>query len=422
MPKVNMTCFCCCDVLLIAVPSGGYGLNYQETNATDKVGNGVSKQLYNITASTNFSWVGHWYEGTHETHYENAYLTLTALGGQLYHTSFWVWIGKENNLIPTRGSAINDTKFTISSNDSTLNYYYTPEQAVIESVAVGPGCTFFSDCNNHGRCNYYISQCECDDGYGSKLDRFRSANDDFNLDCSSKACPVGPAIGSVFQYNNVTNSTRNAHRPMECSNNGICDRFKGVCKCNKGYDGVACQKMVCPDKCNHRGVCQSMKRLAFNSEAIPLSKVNKPYYDGTNLTKNSGWDEDFGHMCVCDSAWAVGLGAGETQQAEYFGAACQYRRCPSGDDPDTIHVDETNCTGKALLNPRTNKYTLGEAGNLCHVDCSNRGKCDFNTGLCSCFTGYGGENCGYRLSQLYTMKNVTNSWRPGIIHSKHSEL
>ena len=70
------------------------------------------------------------------------------------------------------------------------------------------------------------------------------------------------------------------------------------------------------------------------------------------------WDADFGHMCLCDSSWKVlhtytcyyiqlqnnasimhvfkvGLGCNQTQQAEYFGPACQYRHCPTGDDPAT---------------------------------------------------------------------------------------
>lgn len=46
--------------------------------------------------------------------------------------------------------------------------------------------------------------------------------------------------------------------------------------------------------------------------------------------------------CVCDSKWQVGLGAGQTQEPEWFGPDCSLRHCPSGDDPST-DVDETDC-------------------------------------------------------------------------------
>ena len=38
-------------------------------------------------------------------------------------------------------------------------------------------------------------------------------------------------------------------------------------------------------------------------------------------------------------------------------------------------------------------YGTGAEGNLCHVDCANRGKCDFRTGLCECWTGSYGQDC-----------------------------
>lgn len=40
------------------------------------------------------------------------------------------------------------------------------------------------------------------------------------------------------------------------------------------------------------------------------------------------------------------------------------------------------------------RLLLLQAGNLCHVDCSGRGQCDYQTGECSCYDGFYGENCG----------------------------
>ena len=44
----------------------------------------------------------------------------------------------------------------------------------------------------------------------------------------------------------------------------------------------------------------------------------------------NSWDANLNYGCVCDSSWPVGLGYGETQQSEYFGAACELQHCPTG--------------------------------------------------------------------------------------------
>ena len=68
------------------------------------------------------------------------------------------------------------------------------------------------------------------------------------------------------------------------------------------------------------------------------------------------------------------------------------KHCPGGDDPGTETVDETDCGGTLAAGGRG----TGSTGNLCHVDCSNRGKCDYLTGTCACFLGYHGANCATR--------------------------
>lgn len=115
------------------------------------------------------------------------------------------------------------------------------------------------------------------------------------------------------------------------------------------------------------------------------------------------WDAERIYGCVCDSSWTVGWGSGETQVTEWFGPDCSmsaYRttvcttvallclvltdhpwflwpflaspaeRCPSGDDPMTT-ADETDCEDKM---DNGAEYGDGASGNLCHVDCANRGE------------------------------------------------
>jgi hypothetical protein len=226
--------------------------------------------------------------------------------------------------------------------------------------------------------------------------------DDFAPDCSTKSCPIGPAVGILDTVYNSTKVSKmrnpadpmDMHRYIECSNNGYCNRQKGVCECNSGFTGPACERMKCPGNppCNGRGKCMTMQRLAAYPRALPLTLLPK-VYDDVNRTTHKTWDQKFGQQCVCDSSWPVGLKSGEIQLSEFFGPSCEFRRCPSGDDPNTISVNETDCSGIS----QTGGIDLGLPGNICHIDCSNRGICDYMTGICQCFHGFGGSNCGFRV-------------------------
>jgi len=122
----------------------------------------------------------------------------------------------------------------------------------------------------------------------------------------------------------------------------------------------------------------NLKQMARESTAIPLGA--NTYYEGEE--DGDTWDEDMIYGCVCDSSWAVGLASGQRQDPEWFGPDCSMRHCASADDPLTA-ADETDCEN----------VNGGAAGNLCHVDCANRGLCNYGSGLCQCFNGFYGLDC-----------------------------
>ena len=47
--------------------------------------------------------------------------------------------------------------------------------------------------------------------------------------------------------------------------------------------------------------------------------------------------------CVCDSSWPVGLGAGERQEPEWFGADCSLRKYWTTEESVHMHTS-TNVT------------------------------------------------------------------------------
>lgn len=147
-------------------------------------------------------------------------------------------------------------------------------------------------CNGHGRCLNPGRVCECYEGFTG-------------ADCSQYACPMGPAWADVAQ------GIDDAHNLVECSNMGICDRTTGICGCQAGFSGKACERKDCPNQCSNFGKCQSMQYYA---------KTKDPG-TGTVFTYDNPWDATMFYGCNCDRG--------------YYGPACTLRECPTGDDPLT---------------------------------------------------------------------------------------
>ena len=239
----------------------------------------------------------------------------------------------------------------------------------------GARCAEANYCNGHGTCIVSSSTCACFEGWGADTDLATVRLPD----CSARTCPKGLAWAHVATASNA------AHKYAECSNRGRCDTASGECECFDGFTGDACQRTACPNECSGHGRCMSMKQLAQQMDALPLTNTTSDY---TGKESTTTWDEEKIFGCLCDSSWTVGLGDGERQTPEWFGYDCSLKHCPSGDDPRTS-VDETNCQNVTAVGG----YGVGQEGNVCHVDCSHRGKCDYRTGTCDCYQGYYGEAC-----------------------------
>ena len=131
-----------------------------------------------------------------------------------------------------------------------------------------------NSCNFNGECTEF-DICNCYEGF----DGFPIYS---GADCSLKSCPRGPSWLSeeAVKANDV-------HHVLECSNRGLCDRTTGLCACQSGYQGTACERTSCQADCSQNGICISELDFAENS----------------GLTYSSPWDSLTQFGCLCDQGY-----------------------------------------------------------------------------------------------------------------------
>lgn len=156
-------------------------------------------------------------------------------------------------------------------------------------------------CNGHGSCGAN-DKCVCHNNWHHEAD------------CSKAVCPFGKSRGTL--------DTSSPHGYSECSSAGQCDRSTGVCECYEGFEGSACQRTSCPNKCSGNGVCQTIHTGISTGSALSYA----------------GWDVKSTQACSCDAGWS--------------GNDCSERVCPKGDDPlttgQTSEVQTITLSGTAM--------------------------------------------------------------------------
>ena len=143
------------------------------------------------------------------------------------------------------------------------------------------------ECNGHGICGA-DALCKCFKGWGK-------------IDCSALVCPSGNSWASKALPSNY------AHSLVECSDAGKCNEENGVCECDEGYWGLACERMICPGLCSGHGKCMT------------ISSLGKYYTRSSkDAVAYTNWDKHKVMGCVCDYG--------------FHGPNCGFKYCPKGDD------------------------------------------------------------------------------------------
>jgi len=187
-------------------------------------------------------------------------------------------------------------------------------------------CPGTVSCSAHGQCkNNPTYRCQCSDGWTG-------------ADCSERLCPKGLTWFSYPESDNVAHISDYS----ECSNAGLCNRNTGVCECQLGFTGAACDRLTCPGAtadsagCSDHGQCLDMNSMAALA-TINGDLAHFTYGDTPNVPKT--WDAFRLFGCLCDP--------------QYTGYDCSLYTCPYGDDPDTMNQSDEqqiiSCTDKDLV-------------------------------------------------------------------------
>jgi hypothetical protein len=221
-----------------------------------------------------------------------------------------------------------------------------------------------NSCSGHGRCKSDgpgTDYCECESGWVT-----REAPD-----CSLRSCPQGVA------WWDFTTEVDTAHAMAECSNMGECDRTSGLCTCQSGFGGTACERLLCP--LSSLGDCSGKGRCVTLRDAAALVDQERLFFANTYGL----WDADKISGCVCE--------------AGYKGYDCSKRECITTADTlgvsNTQEVQVLDCT--------------------CPSTCSGHFFVGYHGAYVKVFPGDSAVELARRLSALDTVASVDVSILPG---------
>lgn len=289
----------------------------------------------------------------------------------------------------------------------------------------------YAECANRGICNREIGECQCFDGYeGKGCQRTTCPND-----CSGHGtCEYIEDMWFAATWNDYTQKYF-VSDPKTFDYRGWDNRKVRGCVCDATFGDVDCSKRMCPygnDVLDVRDdltlavkyqvqeiriqaidQIQSMRTktfaLTFKSRLNETFTTYPIVFDDTDLN-------DFVHdvqLALLKLPNRVIDGVTVAASRDYITDHVVVNVTFTGNNvqgPQHLLVVENyecgaGCTPKLDgLDVETRFSTFGSPKAMSNItevrladynsyECGRRGKCDYSTGLCSCFTGYAGDNC-----------------------------
>ena len=250
-----------------------------------------------------------------------------------------------------------------------------------------------SVCSDMGICDRNTGQCECADGFeGAACERMTCLQDCHgNGNCLSMA---------TLAEHNLVNGDPTPKTYGSDPNNALTwdsDQIFG-CVCSEGYEAYNCLANSCPkgddpntqhqDNEIHQLSCTDSNDagsfdLGFRGEAVTLTATNTAAELETSLNGLSTLERVSVYYADPNIyVGAPGLDADALQICRASEALINIEfMSPTGNVPEITVTNSVDIDGALTI-------TTIQDGTKEYIDCSGRGMCDHESGLCECFTGF----------------------------------
>ncbi len=284
----------------------------------------------------------------------------------------------------------------------------------------------YAECAGRGICNRDVGECTCFDGYeGKACQRTTCPND-----CSGHGtCEFIEDMSFAATWNDYSNKYFEDDAKTFAYNQWDNRKIRG-CVCDATYGDVDCSKRLCPYGTDVLDVrddllvstkyqVQELRFQASNSLTLLTAKTFaltfKSRLNETFTTIPIAFDEtdlpDLTHDIqlallnlpnrVIDGITVAAAMSYTTNQVvvnvTFTGPSVQGPQhmiivedyeCGAGCTPKIDGLELQTRYGR--LSSNATEIRLADYNSY---ECGRRGKCDYSSGLCTCFTGYTGDNC-----------------------------
>ncbi len=274
----------------------------------------------------------------------------------------------------------------------------------------GKGCqrtTCPNDCSGHGTCEY-IEDMEFDNSWDSKsvkvyrdtLPTFTYTNWDehkirgcvcdatyTDIDCSKRLCPHGTDV--LDQRDDLTADEKYHEQTILLIASNDLDEIEAKTFAltfkSRLNETFTTYPIVIPSA----QATTDLTALA-NDVRLALLKLPNRVIDDVIVTAESGNNENYFEQEI-DSVENIEITiqfSGDAVQGHQHALIIESYECTVGCTPRI-----TGMNLQTRVGANYSEVTEIIQSDYNSYECGRRGKCDYTTGLCSCFTGYTGENC-----------------------------